>query len=174
MGKREWGSHLVEVEVSDEDAVEVSGVQREGVGVDADQIGRGCLRVSGRVCRYLDVVQQLRGQQRDEGERVVHGAEKRQQRGGAERELVFLGVSGGGWNDVATVEKDLSVAQQCRHDGLDVRERETAQQALHAERVAEGQTVGWRKRELNVAGEERNLRDRAHGTSTCRWQPGTV
>lgn len=95
MGKREWVAHLVEVEVSDEDAVEVGGVQREGVGVDADQIGRGCLRVSGRVCRYLDVVQQLRGQQRDEGERVVHGAEKRQQRGGAERELVFLGVSGG-------------------------------------------------------------------------------
>ena len=51
------------------------------------------------------------------------------------------------------MEKDLSVAQQCRHDGLDVRERETAQQALHAERVAEGKTVGRRKRELNVAGE---------------------
>ena len=110
MGKREWGAHLVEVEVSDEDAVEVCGVEREGVGVDADQIRRGCLWVNGCVCRHLDVVQQLRGQQRNEGERVVHGAEEGQQRGGAERELVFLGVSGGGWNDVATVEKDLPVA----------------------------------------------------------------
>lgn len=88
----------------------------------------------------------------------MDGGEEGEEGCGAQGQLVLLAMTGTQCGDVAAVNEDLSVAEQSRDDDLNVIEREAVEEALHAQRVAVGQTVARRERELKVLPEERNLR----------------
>lgn len=88
----------------------------------------------------------------------MNGGEEGEEGGGAQGQLVLLAMTGAQCGDVATVNEDLSVAEQSRDDDLNVIEREAVEEALHAQRVAVGETVARRERELKILSEERNLR----------------
>ena len=88
----------------------------------------------------------------------MDGCEEGEERCGTQGQLVLLGMMGAQCGDVATVNEDLSVAEQSRDDDLNVIEREAVEEALHAQRIAVGETVARRERELKILSEERNLR----------------
>lgn len=88
----------------------------------------------------------------------MDGGEEGEEGCGAQGQLVLLEMTGTQCGDVAAVNEDLSVAEQSRDDDLNVIEREAVEEALHAQRVAVGQTVARRECELKVLPEERNLR----------------
>ena len=88
----------------------------------------------------------------------MNGGEESEEGSGTQGQLVLLAMTGAQCGDVATVNEDLSVAEQSRDDDLNVIEREAVEEALHAQRVAVGETVARRERELKILSEERNLR----------------
>lgn len=50
----------------------------------------------------------------------MDGCEEGEERGGAQGQLVLLAMTGAQCGDVATVNEDLSVAEQSRDDDLNV------------------------------------------------------
>ena len=132
--------HLVVVELDDDDAVDdrLAVVGLVDMRLHAHEVGRGCLQV-------LD---ERRGQQRDERVHPLEGVEEGDEGGRAERERVHLGGN----------EEYAALLQQRGDHFEDVLHRETVQHRVVAETIGEGQTLLRRHRDLDHLLEHHQLR----------------
>ena len=79
--KKKRKKNLVEVEMDEKNGgIGVEGVLRERRRVDSDEVGRGSLGMERMEKRNLNVVDELRGKQRNERQSVLNRRQERQQR----------------------------------------------------------------------------------------------
>ena len=107
------------------------------LGGDAHQIGSGCLQI----------LYQLRGEQRDERVHPLKGIEKRDKRLGTERERVHLRGD----------QKHSLLLKKCCDHLHDVARREGVQQRLEAQFVSEREALGRREDDLDELVEDDHL-----------------
>ena len=132
--------HLIVVQLDDHDAVDgrLAVLGLVDVRLHAHQVGRG----------RLEVLDERRGQQRDERVHPLEGVEEGDEGGGAERQRVHLRGD----------EEHAALLQQ-RGDHLeDVLDGETVQHRVVAETVGERKTLLRRHRDLDHLLEHHQLR----------------